>query len=490
MKKILNSALVSILACGYLLSVTGCLDDRTSFSRGIEGLGVKGLTPTPNDSDGDGIKDSDEPTYGTDPKNPDTDGDGLNDGAEVNDTKTDPKNPDTDGDGLSDGDEVLIHKTDPKNPDTDGDGLSDGDEVNKYKTDPLKPDTDGDGLNDGDEVLKVHTDPLNPDTDKDGVNDGLEVKGAITKDKFREGYSVDNPANTHVRKDGTAYDNPDVIDALDPMNDSDMDKRPNLTETQKKTDPLDPKSFYPWIYETPKGKKMVEAGFRYVPAIDANGGFWMSQYEARATTTPVNPTYDNDFNSFVTKNFTVLNEESITGFTGGNSSGINLYTVVFNNEGEPYRGIYGFEAAAVLQESQIDGGWKIGLPSLKEYEHLLKLMNVSGADSATNGILYNDGQVEEDYTTKIYDLFNSVHEFTNTLIKLDGFVKPDWITGDVIMPQADEGAIAGSASNGITGSNDPYALAIKRNNGVDFRFGISWGDSTRIGFRAASDYIK
>ncbi len=54
----------------------------------------------PGDSDGDGIPDADEATYGTDPSNPDTDGDGLGDGVEVL-AETDPTNrssriPDTD----------------------------------------------------------------------------------------------------------------------------------------------------------------------------------------------------------------------------------------------------------------------------------------------------------------------------------------------------------------------------------------------------------
>jgi hypothetical protein len=58
------------------------------------------VPPLPGDSDGDGIADADEATYGTDPSNPDTDGDGLGDGVEVL-AETDPTNrssriPDTD----------------------------------------------------------------------------------------------------------------------------------------------------------------------------------------------------------------------------------------------------------------------------------------------------------------------------------------------------------------------------------------------------------
>ena len=124
------------------------------------------------DSDGDGLTNSDEIQRGTDPNNPDTDGDGLKDGEEVLTYLTDPLKPDSDSDGLSDGDEALRLKTNPILPDTDGDTLTDGDEV-KRGTNPLVPDTDGDGLMDGDEV-RFGTDPLKPDSDNDGLLDGQE----------------------------------------------------------------------------------------------------------------------------------------------------------------------------------------------------------------------------------------------------------------------------------------------------------------------------
>ncbi len=505
--KILQKSLISLLACGYLLTTTtGCLDDRTNFP-GVKGLGTTGLTPTSDDSDGDGLSDAQEKEIGTDPNNPDTDGDGLNDGAEVNTTKTDPKNPDTDGDGLNDGDEVFNHKTDPLKPDTDGDGLNDGKEI-EIGTDPLKPDTDGDGLSDGAEVNKTTTDPLKPDTDADGVTDGIEVLGTLESDIAADGKVV--TANGTPIKNGTldvatplsiadfASKTPanihkgrfeDTIDALDPTNDSDYDKRPNMTETQKATDPLDQKSFYPWIYETPQGKKMVENGYTYIPAIDDKGGFWMTQYEARSTDIPVTLNIDN-FGAFINSHFTVLNDTTAVGFTSANSSGIALNQAVFNNTAPVYKGIYGFEAAGVLDASQVEGGWATNLPLMAQYLHVLKLMNTNENSSVRNGILYADGQVEEDYTTSVYDLKNSTHEFTKTLVKLDGFVKPASWTGTLLSPPSDEGAIAGSATSGQTGANDPYALAILRNDGEDIRFGVSYGDTTRIGFRAASDYIK
>lgn len=137
-----------------------------------------------NDSDNDGLTNSEEADLGTDPNNPDTDGDGILDGQEVNTDNTNPLDDcdsvggtplgasDCDEDGLTT-DEETTNGTDPNNPDTDGDGLLDGEEVNVELTDPNNPDTDGDGLTDGEEVLVIDdssttavpdtmTDPLDP----------------------------------------------------------------------------------------------------------------------------------------------------------------------------------------------------------------------------------------------------------------------------------------------------------------------------------------
>lgn len=57
------------------------------------------------DTDGDGLRNSAESDYGTDPDNEDTDGDGLSDGEEVFETGSDPTLHDTDGDGVHDADD-------------------------------------------------------------------------------------------------------------------------------------------------------------------------------------------------------------------------------------------------------------------------------------------------------------------------------------------------------------------------------------------------
>jgi hypothetical protein len=126
------------------------------------------------DDDEDGLNNSEEAAYGTDPADADSDDDDLGDGDEIWVYWTDPLDSDSDDDDLTDGSEVFIHGTDPTTADTDGDSLSDGAEVGQGY-DPLDPDSDGDGLTDGAEAAIHLTDPLDPDTDEDGLTDGTEV---------------------------------------------------------------------------------------------------------------------------------------------------------------------------------------------------------------------------------------------------------------------------------------------------------------------------
>ncbi len=118
------------------------------------------------DYDGDGLTNSQEYTYGTNPNKKDTDYDTIPDKWEVKystatsafdfDCSTDTY--DYDGDGLNNFKEYT-YGTNPMKADTDGDTINDGDEVNTYKTDPMKADTDGDGLPDGWEVNTSSTNP-------------------------------------------------------------------------------------------------------------------------------------------------------------------------------------------------------------------------------------------------------------------------------------------------------------------------------------------
>ncbi len=227
------------------------------------------------DTDGDGITDVDEATYGTDPNNPDTDGDGLNDFVEVygpdgtlnTGDETNPLDPcdpdptvaacdttDTDGDGLTDAEEA-IYGTNPNNPDSDGDSLNDGVEVfgpngtpnDGDETNPLDPcdpylvaptcDADMDGLTTVQETANG-TDPNNPDTDGDGITDGDEVAN---------GSDPTNPCDPDpmspscdLDMDGLTY--PEEIAAgTDPnLVDTDGDSISDGDEVTNGSDPLDP----------------------------------------------------------------------------------------------------------------------------------------------------------------------------------------------------------------------------------------------------------
>ena len=150
---------------------------------GLDNLGeyLAYSDPTDSDSDGDGLSDGWEKTYGFDPLTDDSagdlDGDGLSNLAEQT-NGTDPTTSDSDGDGLSDSWEVT-HGFDPLDPadaqaDPDADGLTNLEE-HLAGSDPNLSDTDGDGLNDGDEIRIYYTNPVDADTDGDGLPDGWEI---------------------------------------------------------------------------------------------------------------------------------------------------------------------------------------------------------------------------------------------------------------------------------------------------------------------------
>lgn len=148
---------------GHAISVaaTGTYPDGTAEYVTSAPVTVVPVAPVaPVDSDGDGLPDEQEASYGTDPLNWDTDYDYIADGDEVAGFEghvTDPTKWDTDGDRLSDYVEIVGAKgpaSDPNVMDTDGGGVDDGTEVLQNGTNPTDPE---------DDLLPVDpTDPTDP----------------------------------------------------------------------------------------------------------------------------------------------------------------------------------------------------------------------------------------------------------------------------------------------------------------------------------------
>lgn len=259
-------------------------------------LGNYGIPADCRDNDGDGISNSQEAVYGTDPANPDTDGDGINDLVEIGPDLSNPL--DTDGDGIIDAlesgiadadgdgvpDEQDAENNNPSN-DSDGDGYP-NDLEDDAGSDPLDSgsvpvDTDGDGVvdvldtdDDGDGIPDAvedpnqngiqdsgETDSLNPDTDGDGIGDGIEdanqngkqdfvtvggVLQLIETDPLKADTDGDGlsdgieDANQNGTLDG-GETNPLKADTdTDGLSDGAEDVNKNGTQDSGETDPLNP----------------------------------------------------------------------------------------------------------------------------------------------------------------------------------------------------------------------------------------------------------
>lgn len=180
---------------GWYCKYSGCLGANNAPGADPDGDGLTNAqeakyntNPCSDDTDGDGLKDKWEVTYmvcaaldpvATNNAGEDPDADGLTNLQEQA-AGANPCNPDTDGDGLKDGDDPW-----PLSPDGDGDGMPDAYEVEHPCLDPLVDDADGNP--DGDaytniEEYQMGTDPctfncfLDYDWDQDNevtVNDVL-----------------------------------------------------------------------------------------------------------------------------------------------------------------------------------------------------------------------------------------------------------------------------------------------------------------------------
>ncbi|HEX6929235.1 MAG TPA: hypothetical protein VF267_08295, partial [Gammaproteobacteria bacterium] len=215
--------------------------------------------PDPNaDSDGDGMPDNWEMSYGLDPYFPDDalwdmDSDMLTNLREF-ETGNDPHNWDTNGNNIPDGDEAppdpnadsdgdtmpdvweTGHGLDPWDPqdaehDNDVDWLRNAEEF-AAGTDPHVADTDADGLPDGEETW-MNLDPARSDTDGDTMPDGWEVQHEL---------DGTDPADASADPDWDYLGNADeYLHGTDPNHpDTDEDMFGDHDEVEAGTDPLNP----------------------------------------------------------------------------------------------------------------------------------------------------------------------------------------------------------------------------------------------------------
>ena len=176
------------------------------------------------DTDKDGLNDTEEIVFGSNPTKADTDGDGLNDFDEYK-LGTLATKSDTDDDALNDFVEIQLG-TNPSNGDTDDDGLSDYLEVvkfsqytnvgNKFYTNPLESDTNQDGTTDGQECSEKLFDQnancsdtnndaipdfVTHDNDGDQIPDGIDLSPELSSNVI---YTSTNPYLLELNNTTTA----------------------------------------------------------------------------------------------------------------------------------------------------------------------------------------------------------------------------------------------------------------------------------------------
>lgn len=179
------------------------------------------------DSDGDGLDDNWETTFGLDPND---NGLNPNNNGEVGDPNNGADG-DLDNDGLTNLEEQTL-TTLPNDDDSDNDGLLDGVETG-----------DGNFI----DATMTGTNPLNGDTDGDTISDSAEDNGGTYVDETQTGTNP-NKADTD---DDTLPDNWEIANSLSPFDDGttdpnngasgdpDTDNLTNAEELALNTDPQD-----------------------------------------------------------------------------------------------------------------------------------------------------------------------------------------------------------------------------------------------------------
>ena len=403
--------------------------------------------------------------------------------------------------------------------DNDGDGLLNGQEDKNgnekwdegEETDLNNKDTDGDGLWDGNEINVYHTDPLNPDTDGDGVDDGKEVYSCDELLYDIEKYSKHEATNKN------STDSPDVIDALEPNNDSDGDGRTNIGEKEKGTNPCDPDDGYPWILDACKDKAVT--GVVYVPGgfdVDGDGeiesGFWVSQYPASAIKSEqLDSVRYEHFEDEMNEKFNVLSGERITEYEDGLVYHSNaMFKAQYVDQGDQasdyLSSIYAMDIPLAFkdyEECVVEGQTprRVAAPTNKQFIHIYKLQEAyeeaNGGDGSAiqNSILGNDVNVPPDYKVDIYYM-GLMKEYTKDIVKVEGFEPPEyWKTRGAIEKDDDKYAWTDIdiGDFAFPAYSDPHAVVVRKGWGIDLTFGIGSGDATsgnEVVFRLATPYTQ
>ena len=473
----------------------------------------------------------------------DNDGDGISNDDEINIYGTNPDSNDTDGDGLSDGDEINIYDSNASNNDTDADGLLDGDEVNIYGTSLINSDTDGDCLLDGFEILNYETNATNADTDWDKVPDGIEVYSYTSGDYNNTCVSTPETLaggfNPSPAKDGIPSAAADIINALDPTNDSDGDGQANIRESNcTEGDPLDSAKLCPSIIESGDGTVLLAYGYAYIPGgfdVDGDGkkegGFWMSRYQARKSPVEVPSqivieTVGN-INQYMSKRFQVLNRNvqilnyneialQETDAKAGNELFFKEDEIALLNRitnFTPYLGEVCLSKYHLVDNNGIELDINISMPTQKQYIQVKMLLDADNANNGDgrhvrNGLLGSDANVPlHTYSLVIDEFGESTKEFVRNLVQLRDSVGvdtfdftidvPSWWDANITKLQIfDNGATSGTDIGQGTGpESDAYAVIVRGGEILDLRISLTGTESDRSGetngisFRAATDYL-
>jgi len=421
--------------------------------------------------------------------------------------------------------------------DSDKDGLLDALEVARDDLNATNPDSDGDCLLDSYELNFYHTETNNTDTDRDGVEDGLEVYGDLntpcisTPETLIEGVN-ENPAQDN-------FTTPDVIDALDPLNDSDGDRQANIKELEcAEGNPKDKSKLCTFITAAGNGASLVSAGFVYIPGgfdVDGDGinetGFWISSYHARAKKdTIIHPETVNEivgkFNSYVQKHFVMVNatetiSKTIHGYSDETLSDTldsvpATKALEFSSNINPsikrrLSGVIPTIATVALSKYKIEDSegknlnLSLGLPSLKQYTQIQQLLEAdkkNGGNGSTirNALLGIDKNVPLiDYITVIHEFGEGYKEFLSSIMQMkEGYivvctgcpwVKP-WmgINKDRLIKNPNEKQLDGSlvargtdskldVGMGVGPTKDDYGVLVRAGELLDLTIGVVGGIS-------------